>query len=167
MNLEAINAWTDDEARASFRRCCGSTRWCERMIRLRPFESEAALVEAAERVWRALSLDDWLEAFAAHPKIGECGGLRAEFARTAQESAREQAGALGASDDVFRQLAQENRRYEQRFGFIFIVCATGKSAEEMLNLLRRRLTNTAGEELEIAAAEQLKITRIRLERIAP
>jgi 2-oxo-4-hydroxy-4-carboxy-5-ureidoimidazoline decarboxylase len=137
------------------------------MTRRQPFESETALFDAAEAIWRALAPSDWLEAFASHPRIGERGGLRAKFAATSDLSAREQAGALGAPDDIRRQLAEENVRYEQRFGFIFIVCATGKTAEEMLTMLRRRLSNTAGVEIEIAAAEQLKITRIRLEQLAP
>ena len=92
MNLELINAWTDDEARESFKRCCGSTRWSEEMARARPFESEAALIETAERIWWALAKDDWLEAFAAHPRIGDIDALRAKFASTAAWASREQAG---------------------------------------------------------------------------
>ncbi len=110
---------------------------------------------------------DWLEAFGAHPKIGDLDALRAKFAATAAWTAHEQAGAHGAPDDLLRELAEENCRYEARFGYIFIVCATGKTAGEMLTVLKARLTNYPAEEIKIAAGEQAKITRIRLEKIAP
>jgi 2-oxo-4-hydroxy-4-carboxy-5-ureidoimidazoline decarboxylase len=167
VNLAQINAWADDEAIAAFRRCCGATRWAEQMARLRPFDSEATLFEAAERVWWALTPADWLEAFAAHPKIGDRDALRARFAATAAWSAREQAGVDGAPEDVLQALADANERYHARFGYIFIVCATGKTAEEMLALIRQRLSSDPGLEIRIAAAEQAKITRIRLEKLAP
>jgi 2-oxo-4-hydroxy-4-carboxy-5-ureidoimidazoline decarboxylase len=167
MNLDLINAWTDDEARASFLRCCGSRRWSEQMAEARPFESDATVFEGAARIWWRLSETDWLEAFAAHPRIGDLDAIRAKFATTAAWASREQAGALGAPDEVIEDLAVGNRRYEEKFGFIFIVCATGKTAEEMLAFLRQRVTNDRDAELRLAAGEQLKITTIRLERIAP
>ncbi len=167
MNLALINAWTADEARESFKHCCGSMRWSEAMERARPFESAAALFETAERIWWELSDVDWLEAFRAHPRIGDIDGLRARFAATAAWASREQAGVLGASEEVLRNLAMGNRQYEERFGYIFIVCATGKTAQEMLELLRQRLSNAAPAEIKLAAGEQMKITKIRLERIAP
>jgi 2-oxo-4-hydroxy-4-carboxy-5-ureidoimidazoline decarboxylase len=164
MSLEEINAWPEDDAIESFRRCCGSTRWCREMDRARPFDSEAALFEAAERIWWELARTDWLEAFAAHPKIGDLDALRNRFAATAAWSAREQGGIEGARDEVLREFADGNRQYEETFGHIFIVCATGKTAEEMLALLRLRMTNDAGNEIRVAAAEQAKITRLRLEK---
>ncbi len=167
MNLTQMNEWTDDEAREAFQRCCGSARWSELMTRLRPFVSEAALLSAADDIWWGLARPDWLEAFSAHPKIGDLDALRAKFAATAAWAANEQAAVQTAPDDLLRELALDNVRYEARFGYIFIVCATGKTAEEMLALLKERLTNDSREELKIAAAEQAKITRIRLERIAP
>jgi OHCU decarboxylase len=167
MNLTQINTWPEDAASEAFRRCCGSARWAKRMVQQRPFDSEAALFESADRIWRELARLDWLEAFAAHPRIGDLDALRAKFAVTAAWAAREQAGVDGAPDDLLRELAQENCRYEARFGYIFIVCATGKTAAEMLALLKERLTNDPSEEIQIAAAEQAKITRIRLEKIAP
>ena len=167
MNLTYINEWTDDEAREQFLRCCGSTRWSELMAKLRPFDCEAALYEAADRIWWGLARDDWLEAFAAHPKIGDLDALRAKFPTTAAWSAREQAGVDGAPDELLRDLAAENHRYEARFGYIFIVCATGKTAEEILRLLKERLSHDAETETQIAAGEQAKITRIRLEKTAP
>jgi 2-oxo-4-hydroxy-4-carboxy-5-ureidoimidazoline decarboxylase len=167
MNLELINAWTADLAHDSFMSCCGSRRWSEEMARARPFESAAVLLETARRIWWGLSNDDWLEAFGAHPRIGDIDALRAKFASTADWASREQAGVDGATEATLRDLAIGNRKYEARFGYIFIVCATGKTAEEMLELLRQRLSNEADAEIKIAAAEQMKITLLRLERIAP
>jgi 2-oxo-4-hydroxy-4-carboxy-5-ureidoimidazoline decarboxylase len=167
LNLDLINQWTDDEARASFLRCCGSTRWAEQMTLARPFESESAFLAAAERFWWQLAETDWLEAFAAHPRIGDIKSLREKFATTAAWASHEQAGAIGAGDDVLENLAAGNRQYEERFGFIFIVCATGKAAHEMLSLLHLRLPNDRPSELKLAAGEQMKITTIRLQRIAP
>jgi 2-oxo-4-hydroxy-4-carboxy-5-ureidoimidazoline decarboxylase len=167
MNLAGINAWPDDQAIAAFRRCCGSNRWSQRMARLRPFDCEAAVFEAAERTWWGLDRADWLEAFAAHPRIGDRDALRAQFAATAAWSAREQSGVDGAAEDVLQALAEANTRYHERFGYIFIVCATGKTAAEMLALLRERLSNEPGREIAVAAAEQAKITRLRLEKLSP
>ena len=167
MNLDQINAWTEDEASAQFKRCCGSTRWSVTMAKRRPFDNATALFESADEIWWNLSPADWLEAFAAHPRIGDLAALRAKFASNAEWASREQAGALAASDDVLGQIAQGNRDYEARFGYIFIVCATGKSAAEMLQILQQRLPNDPETEIKLAAGEQMKITRIRLERIAP
>jgi OHCU decarboxylase len=167
VNLAVINAWTADKALASFKRCCGSDRWCDEMESARPFESEATLIATAERIWWGLSEADWLEAFAAHPRIGDVDSIRAGFATTAVCASREQSGALGASEEVLQDLARGNRQYEERFGYIFIVCASGKTAQEMLELLGQRLGNDAEVEIKLAAGEQMKITRIRLERIAP
>jgi 2-oxo-4-hydroxy-4-carboxy-5-ureidoimidazoline decarboxylase len=136
------------------------------MARARPFESEAALLEAAEGIWWGLSKDDWLEAFGSHPRIGDVNTLRARFAATAAWASREQAGVDGAAESVLNDLARGNRQYEERFGYIFIVCATGKTAEEMLEMLRQRLDNNPEAEIKLAAGEQMKITRIRLEKIA-
>jgi len=123
----------------------------------RPFASHQAMLDAAERAWRALPKDAWLEAFAAHPRIGE---------RTAnQQASAEQAGTSAASEETLAELAWLNREYEAKFGHIYIVCATGKSAEQMLALARERLVNDAARETAIAAEEQLAITRLRMEKI--
>jgi 2-oxo-4-hydroxy-4-carboxy-5-ureidoimidazoline decarboxylase len=169
MNLARINAWSEAESRVELGRCCGSVRWADAMTALRPFASEAALFEAAETVWWALSRADWLEAFAAHPKIGDPDALRARFAATSASawSASEQAGVAGAPEDVLRRLAEGNHQYEQRFGYLFIVCASGKTARELLEQLEQRLANGPDAELVLAAAEQARITRLRLERIEP
>jgi 2-oxo-4-hydroxy-4-carboxy-5-ureidoimidazoline decarboxylase len=167
MNVTVINAWTLAEAGEAFRRCCGSTRWAHEMERLRPFDSDEAVLEAADRIWWALEASDWREAFAAHPKIGARGATGPHHAATAGWSKAEQSGAERASAEVLENLAEMNRRYEARFGFIFIVCATGKSAEEMLGAIASRMRNEPNDEIRCAALEQAKITRIRLEKIAP
>ena len=132
------------------------------MVARRPFGSHDALMTSARDEWFGLQRSDWLEAFGHHPKIGDRDSLRQRFARTAHLSEREQAGVDGASGDVLEALAAGNREYERRFGYIFIVCASGKSADGMLQLLRERLPNSPEVEILIAAAEQAKITELRL-----
>jgi 2-oxo-4-hydroxy-4-carboxy-5-ureidoimidazoline decarboxylase len=132
------------------------------MLDRRPFGSNARLLQAARDEWFALTAADWREAFSHHPRIGDREALRARFPATAHLSEREQAGVNGAGHDVLDALADANRAYEDRFGHIFIVCATGKTAEEMLALLRGRLQNEPAGEVQIAAGEQAKITEIRL-----
>lgn len=154
-----------DEARDLLRSCCGASAWIERMVARRPFGSHDALMAAAREEWFGLQRSDWLEAFGHHPKIGDRDSLRQRFARTAHLSEREQAGVDGASQDVLEALAAGNREYERRFGYIFIVCASGKSADGMLQLLRDRLPNSPEVEIIIAAAEQAKITELRLEKV--
>lgn len=161
-----IDAATPGEARQLLEVCCGSTRWIESMIARRPFGSTGRLLAAADEIWRALSPDDWKEAFSRHPKIGDRDLRQARFASTRHLSDQEQAGVAGAPDDVIEELAETNRAYETRFGYIFIVCATGRSAVEMLALLRSRLGNDPASEIQIAAAEQAKITALRLSAIA-
>ncbi len=133
------------------------------MLLRRPFGSRPALLTAAREEWFALAPDDWRDAFAHHPKIGDLGALRARFAATAALAEREQAGVAGAPDAILEALAEGNRAYEQKFGFIFIVCAAGRSAGEMLDMLRARLRNDPRTELLIAAEEQAQITARRLE----
>ena len=151
-----------DEARRLLTACCGSTRWVERMLERRPFRSRERLLESARDIWFGLDRPDWLEAFSHHPKIGDLGALRARFASTGHLSEKEQAGVTGASGETLNALAAGNSEYESRFGYIFIVCATGLSADEMLERLRRRLTNHPEKEIGIAAQEQAKITELRL-----
>jgi 2-oxo-4-hydroxy-4-carboxy-5-ureidoimidazoline decarboxylase len=150
------------QARAALAACCGSTRWVDRMVARRPFRNRQALLAAAEQEWWELSTDDWREAFSHHPKIGDRESLRTRFPSTHQLSSEEQAGVNRASEEVLAALAEANRAYEQKFGYIFIVCATGKSAGEMLALLRERLINDPQTEIRIAAEEQAKITALRL-----
>ena len=151
-----------EAARELLQRACGSSRWIERMMARRPFGSDAALNAAAREEWFALDEADWLEAFSHHPKIGDRASLAARFPATHDLSAREQSAVDFAGARVLEELAQANADYLSKFGFIFIVCATGKSAVEMLQLLRDRLGNDRATELRIAAEEQAKITALRL-----
>lgn len=164
-DLQWLNQLPTETARAEFLRCCGSTRWAEQMASARPFTDELALHTAAAAAEESLTRDDWLEAFAAHPKIGDMTSLRIKFAHTADWSASEQGEVNAAAEATLLALADGNRMYEVRFGYIFIVCATGKTADEMLALLQKRLFNDPSEELAIAAGEQRKITRLRLQRL--
>jgi 2-oxo-4-hydroxy-4-carboxy-5-ureidoimidazoline decarboxylase len=159
---QRVDSASPDDARRLLRVCCGSTRWVESMVARRPFGSTERLLRAADEAWRDLSPGDWQEAFSHHPKIGDRDLREARFAPTRHLSEREQAGVAGASDDLIDQLAGTNREYEARFGYIFIVCATGLTAGEMLERLRSRLTNDPAAEIHIAAAEQARITALRL-----
>ena len=162
--LEEFNRLAREDAVARLLKCCGSTRWAERVADARPFRSFEELLQEADRVWRSLGKDDWLEAFRSHPKIGERKAERETGREAARWSEQEQSGTRDASAHVLSSLAEANREYEERFGHIFIVCATGKSADEMLALLRARLPNDADTELRVAAEEQRRITHLRLEK---
>lgn len=159
---QEIDAAAPAGALATLSACCGSSRWAGRMVARRPFGGRDALLKAARDEWWALSPDDWLEAFSHHPRIGDRASLAARFPATHHLSAREQAAVGDATEDVLTALAGANEAYLDRFGFIFIVCATGKTANEMLELLRERLPNDRDTELSIAAEEQAKITALRL-----
>lgn len=159
-----LDAWNKADARSATEAmlaCCGSHRWASEMVSLRPIVNIAALSESADRVWAAMGEVDWLEAFAAHPRIGERKAVDASE-RSSAWSQQEQAGIGNAPRDVARELVEGNSAYEQRFGFTYIVCATGKSAEEMLTILRRRLNNDRMAELREAAEHQRQILQIRL-----
>jgi OHCU decarboxylase len=160
--LRKLNEAPDAEARAILSRACGSSRWVDRMMARRPFANDAKLLFAARNEWFGLTEADWLEAFSHHPRIGDRAALEARFPHTHDVSAKEQAGVVPAREEVLNALAQLNNDYFDKFGFIFIVCATGKRAEEMLALLRERLPHDRATELRIAAEEQAKITVLRL-----
>jgi 2-oxo-4-hydroxy-4-carboxy-5-ureidoimidazoline decarboxylase len=164
MTLAELNALDERAAAELFERCCGSRRWVHQMVAARPFSSYKELLQQSEMIWKRLSAEDWKEAFSHHPKIGDLESLQKKFASTASWAAHEQSGVRSASDETLRRLAEGNRLYEQRFGYIFIVHAAGKSAEEMLALLEARLHHLPEEELPVAAAEQERITRLRLTR---
>jgi 2-oxo-4-hydroxy-4-carboxy-5-ureidoimidazoline decarboxylase len=157
-----IDAAAPQAARQLLQRACASTKWIDSMMARRPFGGEAALQTAARDEWFALSEADWLEAFSHHPRIGDRASLEARFPQTHHLSSKEQSGIGIAGADVLAALAKANNDYFDRFGFIFIVCATGKSAGEMLALLLARLQNDRETELKIAAEEQAKITALRL-----
>lgn len=152
-----LNALAEPDAWAALLRCCGSRRWVEQMLAGRPYSDDSAVFTAAERAWWALAPNDSLEAFAAHPRIGE----RADDAWARAE----QAGVAAADPEMRRAFIEGNRAYEERFGYVFIVCATGRSADDLAAELRRRLGNDPASERRIAAGEQAKITRLRLEKL--
>lgn len=160
--IEWLNALPTEPAHEQMRKCCGAEWWINRMIAERPF-SDAH--ETADRVFDAMPSDAWLEAFACHPKIGDLESLRMKFSGNKQWSAGEQAGVAETDERTLVRLAEGNEAYLERFGYIFIVCASGKSAAEMLALLEARLGNAPDDELPIAAVEQRKITHLRLDKL--
>jgi allantoicase len=135
------------------------------MTDARPFENLADLIKQANEIWWSLDRDDWLEAFRSHPRIGEKKSAETVSAQAREWSSNEQAGVNTASTETTDALATLNRTYEQRFGYIFIICATGKSSGEMLAALRERLQHDEAGELPVAAAEQSKITELRLKKL--
>ena len=153
------------DAAAIIESCCGSSAWVQGMIARRPFGTLAVMLDASDRLWWSLTPEDWREAFDHHPRIGERSAAAPQSAQARDWSASEQRAASEADADARRALAAGNREYEQRFGYIYLVCATGKSAQEMLDLLHRRLHNDPATELQVAAAEQAKITRLRLQKL--
>jgi OHCU decarboxylase len=196
VRLEDLNGLGGDRAITELLRCCGARRWARLMSERRPFSSLEEMRAAADTIWWTLQPEDWLEAFAAHPRIGELGLLDLRHpvldtregdgpsasrvglgphARTGgggvpagmddRWASTEQSGMNAATDEVRARLARANRAYEQRFGYIFIVCATGKAAGEMLARLEGRLANTPEVELAVAAEQQRLITRVRLDKL--
>jgi OHCU decarboxylase len=163
--LTRLNHWSTVEARAALLSCCGSREWARRMANERPFQDIEALLREAVRIWQDLGPDDRLEAFSAHPRIGEDPASSGESTRAARWSALEQTRAGEASSSLKQSLAEANRRYEARFGYVFLVCASGKSASEILDELEARLMHDPKHEIGVAAAEQQRITAMRLARL--
>ena len=160
MTLENFNKLGSETAAKELFSCCGSALWVSLMMKQFPFASEQALVNAATSIWYdECKKADWLESFTHHPKIGDANSLKVKFA------GKEQEGVAAASNEVIEALANANAGYENKFGFIFIVCATGKSAGEILQLLSDRIKNSYDEELNIAMGEQHKITIIRFKKL--
>ena len=165
MELESLNSLPHDEAVKALLQCCGSKRWANDVAQSRPYPNLETLITKANEVWWSLQQDDWLEAFRSHPKIGEKKAADPVSDRSRQWSGQEQAGIKEASRETVDALAALNWAYEQKFGFIFIICATGKTSDEMLSALKQRLENDAATELPTAAAEQSKITELRLQKL--
>jgi len=163
--VDWLNTLPDADASRHLETCCGSRRWVLGMLERRPFKGVQHVLDVADQVWARLAAHDWKEAFSYHPKIGDVKSLREKFASTRAWTTGEQSGVHTASAETLKNLVEGNAQYEKNFGYIFIVCATGKSAEEMLRIQQTRLRNTAESELLIAAAEQSKITRLRLEKL--
>ncbi|MEE4277689.1 MAG: 2-oxo-4-hydroxy-4-carboxy-5-ureidoimidazoline decarboxylase [Halieaceae bacterium] len=165
MSLVALNTMSVDAARDALSQCCVSRGWIAGMLERRPFRDAVELRDAARASWECLGEADWLEAFEGHPKIGDVSSLRTKYAASARLAAQEQASVADATEDVLQRLARGNREYESRFGFIFIVCATGKTAAEMCELLEQRLRSEREAELRTAAGEQFRILMLRLEEL--
>ena len=163
--LAALDRLDRDKATAQLLDACGSRRWAVAMADSRPFGNRGALDAAAERAFDGLAESDWLEAFAAHPRIGSGASSGHKSAAGARWSTGEQSGMAGAADTDRAALAAGNAAYFDRFGFSFIVCASGKSAAEMRALLEARLAHDRAREIAIAAGEQRKITRLRLDKM--
>jgi len=164
-DLTWLNSLTDDEATKELLQCCGSKRWASVTATGRPYDTLEILLAASNDIWWSLDRSDWLEAFCSHPKIGEKKAADKVSAQSQQWSGQEQSGVAHATQNTVDSLAALNEDYEQKFGFIFIVCATGKTSDEMLSVLRERLQHDREAELPIAAAEQGKITELRLKKL--
>jgi len=165
MTLDEFNQLPTNEALTVLESCCAATGWSEPVVAGRPYADFAALTSASDQSWAQTDEDDWLLAFTAHPQIGNVETLRAKYANTKTLAAGEQSSVQQADEDVLQALAAGNQQYLDQNGFIFIVCATGKSAAEMLELLTARLSNNREQELKIGAAEQHKITTLRLRKL--
>ena len=165
ISVEGLNALSAERASELFRACCGASRWVAAMVSRRPYFSRDAVFRAADDEWQSMDEVDWLEAFSHHPRIGESTSAAGSDATARGWSASEQGGVASAPEETRIGLARLNHDYETRFGFIYIVCATGRSATELLELARARMQNDRDTELRGAAEEQRKITRLRLEKL--
>lgn len=165
MQLTDFNQAEKTQQAEALRRCCSAERWVQRMLDAGSFSSKSDLLESARIHWAAMSETDWLEAFAGHPMIGDIDSLRKKYAASKALSRQEQSGVDQASETTLQALADCNRRYLAQHGFIFIVFATGKSADQMLSLIRQCLNQPTESERRRAATEQLKITLLRLEQL--
>lgn len=168
MTLDNLNTLNSIQRAEALAKCCGATHWVNKMNEIFPVADEKILLHEAEKLWRQCSESDWLEAFTHHPKIGDVNSLKEKYAATAAWAEGEQSSVKESSLAVLQALSAGNAEYENKFGYIFIVCATGKTASEMLAMLQDRIKNKAADEIQIAAQEQNKITAIRLKKlIAP
>ena len=165
LELASLNLMSPSQAEAEFLKCCGAKNWAQQMVGARPYPGLNELIIKADRIWWSLDSGDWLEAFHSHPKIGEKKAAAPTAVEAQRWSENEQSGIRNSAQQTLDELADLNRAYEEKFGYIFIVCASGKSSEEMLAMLHDRLKNNAAEELRIAATEQAKITQLRLRKL--
>lgn len=166
MTLDELNKLSPHALKEQLKKCCGAHNWVEQLALYQPFLDRISLYALAREIWfDRCKKEDWLEAFKHHPKIGDIESLAKKYANTKAISAKEQSGVQGASIQTLQALAKGNQEYEEKYGYIFIVCATGKSAQEMLDLLLTRLHNSPAQEIEIAIQEQFKITTLRLEQL--
>lgn len=164
MTLNQLNTLNETDATQWFMQTCAATRWATLMANARPYASIANIETTAKNNWQTMQAPDILEAFQGHPMIGDMGSLRAKFANTKAMASNEQAGTASASEAVLNTLMQANHDYLDKHGFIFIICATGLSAAEMLAQLQLRIVNTTQDEMHNAANEQIKITLLRIQK---
>lgn len=164
MTLEELNKINTKQAYEWFQTACAADNWINKMIQSRPFANATTLRKSALENWWKLAEEDFLEAFEAHPMIGDVASLKAKFANTKTTASTEQQGAANASDEVLLELKNYNQKYFDKYGFIFIICATGLSAETMLNALKDRIENDRETEVQNAAEQQITITLLRLEK---
>lgn len=165
MTIAEFDHLPREKKKELLQQCCGSTGWVNKMLTVFPVEDLVELLDAAEEKWDECTGPDWEEAFEHHPRIGDVNSLKEKFSSTAEWAAGEQAGVNTAKENTLHELAKANEDYFQKFGFIYIICATGRSAEDMLADIKIRLNNNKEEELNTAAGEQLKITKLRLEKL--
>tara|TARA_B110001454_G_C12436422_1_gene315857 strand:- start:72 stop:572 length:501 start_codon:yes stop_codon:yes gene_type:complete len=165
MTLDDVNTLSKHQATNAFMQCCTSSKWVNAMVAARPYANKQSLVKQADSAWKNLAETDYLAAFDGHPQIGDLDTLRAKYANTKALASGEQSAVNEASEQVLLDLSNGNADYLEKFGFIFIVCASGKSAAQMLELLRERLPNDKATELVNAAEEQRKIFHLRLEKL--
>lgn len=165
MTIENLNIINKKEAFDELFKCCGCTIWAQNLTDFRPYKNKEELLRLSDMVWSGCEMEEVLEAFLHHPKIGDVKSLEQKFASTKEWASGEQAGVNIASTQTLEELSLLNQEYEKKFGYIFIVCATGKTANEMLTLLKARIQNDGETEFRIAMGEQNKITHIRLEKL--
>mgnify|MGYP001162716495 FL=1 len=163
MSLPLLNSAPQHTAATYLRKCCSSEEWITRMLRQRPFRDSDAVHAAADSAWIDLGEEDYLEAFRGHPKIGDIQSLKKKYSDSANLARSEQSGVESASPEILQKLSATNHAYEEKFGFIFIVCATGKSASEMLAILQDRLERERAAELKTACEQQRQIFHLRLD----
>lgn len=164
MNLHELNSLSQVEAETWFSQTCAAQKWISSMVTSRPYASLQSVLKNAQEVWETCSDDDYLQAFEAHPMIGDVNSLREKFASTKTLASNEQSGANNASEQTLKELNELNQYYLQKYGFIFIICASGLNAQTMLGALKSRISNSKPAEMRNAAAEQIKITLLRLQK---
>lgn len=165
MTLKEFSQYGKNRQKEELLKCCGSQKWTEKMVAGFPYDSLDSMKAFSDQVWFSLNENDWRESFTHHPKIGDMDGLKKKFASTASWAGHEQAGVSSATENILHDLKSGNDQYEKKFGYIFIVCATGKTAAEMLSMLQARLNNTPEQEIMVAMKEQNKITHLRLDKL--
>jgi len=166
MTIEQLNQLDQKSLKEALEKCCGANKWIDMMAAQQPYKNQQSLMILADQLWYRFCMEaDWKEAFEHHPEIGDLNSLEKKFASTSDWAGQEQSGVNTAKKEILVRLAEGNKAYKKKFGFIFIVCATGKSATEMTELLEARLPNDLEYELNIAMEEQAKITKIRLNKL--